>query len=46
MRNMVYKTLKSFPEFHKPNGARVKLKSSKGVVTAVLCTSDGSTGIW
>ena len=40
------KRWKVWPEFLKPNGVLVKLNKSKGVVTAVLCTSNGSTGIW
>ena len=35
-----------WPEFRRPNGVLVKLNKPKGVVTAVLCTSDGYTGIW
>ena len=33
------------PEFRRPNGVLVKLNRPKGVVTAVLSISDGSTGI-
>ena len=41
------KRWKVWPEFLKPNlKVLVKLNKPKGVVTAVLCTSDGSTGIW
>ena len=38
------KRWKVWPEFLKPNSVLVKLNKPKGVVTAVLCTSDGSTG--
>ena len=40
------KRWKVWLEFPKPNGVLVKLNRPKGVVTAVLCMSDGSTGIW